>query len=71
MAIAVFADPDLVVLDASREEDDENRLKAIGRIDGKVFVVVFTKRGLVTRVISARRADRREERAYGDGESRA
>jgi uncharacterized DUF497 family protein len=70
-ALAVFADHDLVVLNASREEDGEARSKAIGRIDGKLFVVVFTKRESVTRIISARRADRREERRYGDSEGKA
>lgn len=65
-AIAVFADPDLVVLDASHRQDDENRLKAVGRIEGRLFVVVFTRRGSVTRIISARRANRNEERIYGD-----
>lgn len=68
-AIAVFADPGHVVLDASREEDSETRSKAIGQIEGVLFVVVFTRRGSVTRIISARRANRREERSYGDDKS--
>ena len=65
-AIAVFSDSGLVVLDATREHEGETRSKAIGRIDGRPFVVVFTKRNSVIRMISARRANRTEERHYGD-----
>jgi uncharacterized DUF497 family protein len=70
-AIAVFADPDVVVLDVSRSQDGETRLKAIGLIEGELLVVVFSERGRVTRIISARRANRNEERSYGDRESKA
>ena len=65
-AIAVFADPDIMTLDASRQEDAEVRRKAVGRIEGKLFVLVFTEREGSIRVISARRASRNEEQAYGD-----
>lgn len=65
-AIAVFLDSGLVVLDASREHEGEARSKAIGRIDGRLFVVVFTRRDSAIRMISARRANRTEERHYGD-----
>ncbi len=65
-AIAAFADPRLIVLDATRGEDGEDRSKAIGRIGDRLFVVVYAERGPVTRMISARRANRKEERAYGD-----
>lgn len=68
-AIAIFADSDVIVLDATHGEDEETRLKAIGRIEGKLFVVVFTQRGKLKRIISARRANRTEERIYGDRES--
>lgn len=64
-AIAVFADPDLIVLDATRGREEEVRLKAIGRIEGQLFVVVFTECGSASRIISARRANRKEERIYG------
>ena len=62
----IFADPDLLILEVSREQDGEVRFKAIGSIHGRLFVVVFTQRGQMKRVISARRTNRREERAYGD-----
>ena len=70
-AIAIFADTGLVLLDATHESDGEARTKGIGRIEGKSFVVVFTERGEVKRIISARRANRKEERIYGDRESEA
>jgi uncharacterized protein len=70
-AIAIFADPKMVVLDASRERDQESRSKAIGMIEGRIFVVVFTERKSATRVISARRANRVEERMYGNRQGKA
>ena len=70
-AIAVFADPEVITLDGSRQEDGEVRRKAIGRIEGKLFVLVFTEREGAIRVISARRASRNEERAYGDRQDEA
>ena len=70
-AIAIFADPDLVILDATQARDDESRSKAIGLIGGHLFVVVFTERGTARRIISARRTNRKEEQAYGPGEVKA
>jgi len=64
-AIRVFLDEEHVVLDASRKSDGEERQKIIGRIEGKVFTVVFTMRGDTCRIISARRANMNETRAYG------
>ena len=64
-------DPRMVVLDASRERDQESRSKAIGMIEGRIFVVVFTERKSATRVISARRANRVEERIYGNRQGKA
>ncbi len=70
-AIAVFADPDIVLIDASREQDNERRTKAIGQIEGRLFVVVFTERGRAIRLISARRTNRVEEESYGRRQSEA
>jgi uncharacterized DUF497 family protein len=60
----VFLDPGLVEFDASREGDEEVRRKAVGLIEGKLFVVVFTDGGGTCRIISARRANTKERRAY-------
>ena len=65
-ATRVFLDPHRVELDTSRDEDGEPRLKVIGMIDGKLYVVVGTMRGAVCRIISARRTNAAENRAYGD-----
>ncbi len=63
-AARVFVDPGMVEFDASHEGDAEVRRKAVGLIEGRLFVVVFTDRGGVCRIISARRANTKERRAY-------
>ena len=65
-AIAIFADAGIVVLDVTRIEDGEDRWKAIGLIEAKLFAVTFTMRDDVCRIISARRANSKEERIHGN-----
>ncbi len=65
-AIAIFADPDHVVIDTLRMQDGETRQKVIGMIQSRLFTVVFVMRGQACRLISARRSNGQEERAYGD-----
>lgn len=43
----------------------EPRYVRVGRIEGRLFVVVWTPRGTAVRLISARKANTREERALG------
>ena len=64
-ATRVFLDPHKVDFDASREGEGEVRRKAVGRIEGKLYVVVYTDRDGVFRIISARRTNAAEDRAYG------
>jgi uncharacterized DUF497 family protein len=64
-AARVFLDPRMVDIDASRTSDREARRKAIGLVEGRLFVVVHTDRDGVRRLISARRTNLNEERAYG------
>ncbi len=64
-ATRVFLDPDAIEFDVSRQEDDEVRRKAVGMIEGRLFVVVFTDRGPARRIISARRCNGKETMAYG------
>jgi uncharacterized DUF497 family protein len=64
-AARVFLDPHCVEFDASRVGDQEVRRKAVGRIEGKLYVVVFTDRGGARRIISARRTNTMEQSAYG------
>ena len=64
-ATRIFLDPRFVAFDASRDSDQETRHKAVGVIEGKLLVVVYTERNGVRRIISARRANVMEQRAYG------
>lgn len=50
----------------SRRNYGEARLVAIGYIGLKLYVMVFTLRENAVRIISLRRANRREERQYAE-----
>ncbi len=63
-ATRVFLDSRWADTDVSRGRDQEARRKAVGRIDGKLYAVVYTDRAGVRRLISARRTNRKEERGY-------
>ena len=65
-AIEIFDDPERIDIDISRISDLETRRKVIGKIDGKLYIPVYTLRGNVCRIISARRTNRMEERLYGN-----
>lgn len=52
-----------IVVD-NRRDYKESRLAAIGFIDGRLHVMAFTMRGDIVRIISLRRANKREERNY-------
>ena len=43
-----------------RHDYGEVRIQALGQIDGKAFVVVYTQRGETKHIISARRARQKE-----------
>jgi len=62
--ISVFADPALLVEHDQRWDYGEERFRAFGVIDEKVFVVIFTRRLRAIRIISARRANSREVKRY-------
>ena len=49
---------------SARDVGSESRVKAVGRIDGLCYVVIYTDRGTVRRIISARRASRKETREW-------
>lgn len=63
-AARVFSDPSRQDREDDREDYGEERRITIGRIDERVFVVVYTERGDVIRLISARKANVREARDY-------
>jgi uncharacterized DUF497 family protein len=62
-AIEVFDDPDRVERVDPRNRG-EPRFQAIGLADGVILFVSYTMRGGVCRIISARRANRRERATY-------
>ena len=64
----VFADPTLAVAVDDRRDYGEPRLVAIGAIAGRHYTVVFTPRAAKVRIISARRANRREIARHGTGQ---
>ncbi len=50
-----------------RRDYGETRIRCTGQIDGRIYVVVYTWRGANRRIISARKANGRETRAYHAG----
>ncbi len=62
-AARIFEGPVQTTLDERRNYGEE-RVIAIGEVDGRVFVVVYTDRGGVRRIISARRASRKERETW-------
>ncbi len=47
-----------------RDYDGETRIIAYGEVDGRLLAVVYTWREGARRIISARKANGREQRAY-------
>lgn len=64
--VADFDWPTALVREDTRRPYSERRFVALGLIDGREHVVVFTPRGLNVRVISLRRASRKERKHYAD-----
>jgi uncharacterized DUF497 family protein len=62
--ISVFLDTTLLIEHDQRWDYGEERFRALGVIEGKVYMVVFTKRNKAIRIISARRANSREVKRY-------
>jgi hypothetical protein len=65
-AARAFLDPDRIVHADTRHSYGEERYQLIGIIEQRLFVVVYTPRGDVIRIISARKANQREVRHYED-----
>ena len=67
-AIAIFDGSTLEQEDA-RFDYGETRVRAIGTLGSFLITVIYTMRGEVCRIISARRANSNEHKAYGEGQS--
>jgi uncharacterized DUF497 family protein len=67
-AMTVFADPLSVTGYDPAHADDEDRFLTMGlSVNGRLLVVSHTDRGDMVRIISARKATRRERKDYEDG----
>lgn len=61
-AIRIFED--MVIEAPCRDGFGEGRRTALGRIEGKGIVIVYTYRSTRKRIISARKARKNEQKAY-------
>ena len=63
----VFFNGPLFVLDDPKHSVPENRWAAFGKTDaGRFLAVIFTKRGNLIRIISARDMNKRERKFYNE-----
>ncbi|MDQ3077793.1 MAG: BrnT family toxin [Pseudomonadota bacterium] len=62
--VRIFHDPDVAIIPTLRIGDEEERFKAIGHIDGKLWTAIHVWRGEVVRLISVRRSNVGEQRDY-------
>ena len=62
--VRAFLDSNRVVRSDFRWSYGEDRYQLFGSIEGRVFCVVYTLRGRTIRIISARKANRREVHDY-------
>lgn len=65
-AVQAFLDPGRSVETDDRHDYGEARHRLYGRIEGRLFAVVYTVRRRVIRIISARKANAREIGKHGD-----
>jgi len=63
-AAQAFFDPHRLNRADLRRSYGEERYQLLGRIDSRIFVVVYTQRSKATRIISARKANNREINQY-------
>lgn len=57
-------DYDTVIIEDSRFNYGEQRFIAIGLLNSKIIVVVYTERKNIIRIISARKATKNEQQIY-------
>ena len=57
-------DSEMLEIVDQRFDYGETRIRCLGEIEGRVYVVVYTWRGVNRRIISARKGNAREERVY-------
>lgn len=62
--LRVFEDAAVAIIPTVRLGDEEQRSKAVGIVDGKLWTVIHVWRGEVVRLISVRRSNAGEQRDY-------
>ena len=65
-AVRVFLDLHRLDTEDDRRDYSEERRLTLGKIEGRVFAVAYTPRGKLIRLISARKANQREQRQYDE-----
>ncbi len=63
-AARVFLDPYRLDSEDKRRDYREERRLTLGTIEGRLYVVAYTMRGTIIRLISERKANEREQRKY-------
>jgi uncharacterized protein len=61
--LSIFDGATLEIVD-DRFDYDETWISCLGKVEGRVYVVVYTWPGVNRRIISARKANARERRTY-------
>lgn len=62
--VATIFESDTVIVEDSRFDYSEQRWLALGLLNGRVVVVVYTERNRKLRIISIRKATKYEQRTY-------
>lgn len=65
-ALQAFLDPDRIIRQDTRHTYGEDRYRLMGKIDSRLFVLVYTPRHDALRIVSARKANQREVKQYED-----
>jgi uncharacterized DUF497 family protein len=65
-AAQAFFNPDRTIEIDNRRDYGEERYRLTGHIEGRLYVVVYTPRDSIIRIISARKANQREIKRYED-----
>lgn len=63
-AAKVLWDPKRLTHEDKRFDYGEQRYQSIGKIEERIFVLIYCLRGETTRIISARKANKREVKRY-------
>jgi hypothetical protein len=65
-AVRLFLDSQRLDAEDARRDYGEERRLILGKIEGRLYVVACTVRGRIIRLISARKANEREQRKYDE-----